>query len=298
MEGAVERARMKSVRADVYQRVTDYILKEIRRGPGTWVSGWGAFNVKSGRPYRGINALLLSRRAAERGYSDPRWLTFLQAREAGGSVRKGEKGTPIVFYKKMVELDSEGMEKRRSLLRFSTVFNVEQCEGIEPRPVEPQNLEASQQQIDEICRRHGVVLKTGGLRAFYRSSDDSITVPDRGQFHSACRFQSTLLHELVHWTGHPSRLNRKMGGIKKTPGGEFVTDEYAFEELVAEIGSAFLCAHFNITGEMQHAAYLAHYIEMLEEDSTAIFKAASAAQKAADYLLDDDADANLCEDGG
>ncbi|MCX7179593.1 MAG: zincin-like metallopeptidase domain-containing protein, partial [Proteobacteria bacterium] len=234
------------------------------------------------KAYRGINTIILWVSAAARGYTSGRWITYKQAQSIGAQVRKGEKGTHIAVYKpwELRETNSSGQEETRlvPVLRTYTVFAVEQCDGIE--------LPAAPETIEPIATRHAAAdaimaqakVNHGGDRAFYSPSIDQITLPVQAAFVDSCSYYATALHELTHWTGHKSRCARDFQN-------RFGTQGYAREELVAELGAAYLCAHLNIEGKLQHAEYLASWLEVLKSDKKAIFTAASAAQKAVDYAL-------------
>ena len=256
-------------------------------------------NFRTGKPYRGVNILPLW----SMPYSAPFWLTFKQAQELGGSVRKGEKGTQIVFYKQLngradhpaeqPEQAGEAEAKGTSfVLTYYTVFNVEQCDGLALPELLPTS-EPDDVEIDETCEalvhawdgRPALQLtQTTERRAYYRPATDSVHMPARFRFVDASLYYSTLFHELVHSTGHETRLNR-------TFGASFGDDLYSKEELVAETGAAFLCA---ITGvatdhtESNNTAYIQNWIERLEGDHRLILQAAAAAQKAVDMVTGQD----------
>ncbi|MDE2160964.1 MAG: DUF1738 domain-containing protein, partial [Burkholderiales bacterium] len=263
-------------------------------GTPPWIRPWtgsdldaAPANATTLRQYRGINVLLLNLQSMSRGFERNRWLTFQQALNVGACVRRGEHGTPVVFFK-MHELDTVGAERWPSeerrvipLLRSFTVFNVSQVDGlpealaapiVEPGSWEP--LDAA----DRILADSGAKFRHGGARAFYAPSEDLIQLPPQTAFSTATDYYATALHELTHWTGHPSRCNRVLG---KRHG----IDAYAFEELIAEMGAAFLTSHCRLPGRLQHDSYIASWLQALKNDKRLIFTAASQAQKAADYLL-------------
>lgn len=279
---------------DLYASVTDRIIAALEAGAAPWQCPWRhdgvdprPTNATTGRAYRGINVLLLNVQAMACGYRTSRWLTYQQARAVDACVRKGEQGTQIVFFK-MHEVDSHGAadpagSDRRvvPLLRSFTVFNVDQVENLpdalKPEPMEPGSWEPLDA-ADHILTQSGAAIRHGGSRAFYAPDADVIQLPSRSAFDAASDYYATALHELTHWTGHPSRCKRELGrrhGI----------DAYAFEELVAEMGSAFLSDYCGLVGRMQHASYIACWLQALRNDKRLIFSAASQAQKAADYLL-------------
>ena len=283
---------MTHVLKDLYQSVTDQIIAALEAGTQPWVCPWqgGAgdlapANLASGRPYRGINVLLLNLRAMSCGYGTNRWMTFQQACSLGASVRKGEHGTSIVFFK-MHEVgigDAPVTVDRKviPLLRSFTVFNAAQIDGL-PEALQP----APQASPDwNACDVAEVILNAsqaqirhGGARAFYAPSLDVIQLPERSAFANATDYYGTALHELTHWTGHPDRCNRVLTSRAHI-------EAYAFEELVAEMGSAFLTNYCGLPGQLQHASYIDSWLQALRSDKRLIFTAASQAQKAADYLL-------------
>lgn len=273
---------------NLHKEVTDRILKALREGTVPWRKPWKDHgfgimprNAATGRAYSGINVLLLLVTAQERGYEAPLWLTYQQASEAGGHVRKGEKGTQIVFVSTFErEDDKTGEAKRVAFLKAFTVFNVAQCEGlpekIEPRQPQPHG-DARNPLADEFISSTGAVVHHGESRAYYRPATDSIMLPRFEVFESASAYYATAFHELGHWTGSEKRLNR-------TFGKRFGDAAYSAEELVAELTSAFLCAEFEIETQGADAAYIATWIKFLSSHETAIVAAASAASKAIEHL--------------
>lgn len=275
---------------DLYQEVTDRIIEALEQGVTPWVCPWEQMgpprNASTGRRYSGINALILGLVGLMKGYTSQEWLTFKQAKAAGGLVRKGSKGTTIVFYKTIErerddESAEEGDEQRRviPIMRSFTVFNLDQIDGIE-RPERPLPEGLGNEAAKAIVAGSGAAIMHGRDRAYYAPKLDLIRMPDKWRFEDGGAYYATLLHELVHWTGHESRLAR----VGITGNYRFGTPEYAFEELVAELGAAFLCAEIGIKGELRHEGYIASWLEVLKGDKKAIFRAASAAQKAADLL--------------
>lgn len=274
---------------DTYQSVTDTIVAALEKGSVPWVQPWnGAVfgvprNFASKRAYRGINVLLLNFKALECGYATNRWLTYQQARSLGANVRKGESGTEVVLFKMLdVEDTAEpSQSKVIPLIRSFTVFNADQIDGLPaglvviPSPTEPwQACEAA----DVVLAHSGAHIVHGGGRAFYSPSLDMIQLPERRAFVSPTAYYQVALHELTHWSGAPLRCNRPLLGRQHI-------ESYAFEELVAELGSAFLCNHCGLPGVLQHAGYIEHWLQALKNDKRLIFTAAAQAQKAADYLL-------------
>ena len=277
---------------DIYTEVTNRIITALESGTPPWICPWRdgtalPSNLATGKPYRGINVLMLSIEADMRCYSDSRWVTMRQANELGAKVRKGEHGTPIVFWKireaEDVDADPAAEPKRViPMLRSYTVFNTSQLEflpekfELRPSPAVWQPLGEAEQLLYET----GAVIRHGGNRAFYSPSEDLIQLPPEAWFETPDDYYATALHETVHWTGHPRRLNRVLGrrhGI----------EAYAYEELVAEMGAAFLCAHVGIPARLEHASYIDSWLDSLRRDKRLIFTAAGAAQKAADYVLGD-----------
>jgi antirestriction protein ArdC len=279
----------------LYEQVTNTIIRELEAGVAPWVKPWSAgaddvslpYNAATSREYSGINVPILWATALDRGYALPRWLTFRQARELGGHVRKGEQGTTVVFVKRLpphAEENDEGDDttrsKPRSVLRSFTVFNVAQCEGLSPRlslPTATRPEGERQEAAEAFLKATKAEVRHGGNRAFYSRQHDFVGLPPFSAFESAGHYYATSLHEHVHWTGSENRLAREFGK-------RFGDRAYAAEELVAEFGAAFLCAHLGIEGQLRHAEYLGSWLELLKEDSRAIFTAASRASQAVDYL--------------
>ncbi|RWB53883.1 zincin-like metallopeptidase domain-containing protein [Mesorhizobium sp.] len=284
-------------RSNLYDEITDKIIKELEAGRLPWVQPWGSAaakaplalprNASTGRAYSGINVLILWGAVVEQGYMGQSWLTFRQALALGGNVRKGEHGTTIVYADCFVPDD----EKKRArdtgedarpvpFLKKFTVFNAEQCEGLpeeievsplpDPAPIEPR--------VEALIKATGIEFRIGGDRAYYLPIQDRVQVPPPQAFFEPINWHRTALHELGHATGHPSRLARDFSG-------SFGTRKYAFEELVAEISAAFSCAALGIVPTVRHADYIGSWLEVLREDNRAVVRAASLAGKAADWLL-------------
>jgi antirestriction protein ArdC len=286
-------------RANLYQEITDRIIAELEQGRVPWVQPWGSAGLKAplglpqnaatGRKYTGVNVLILWSAVAERGFSGQRWLTFRQALALGGHVRKGEKGITVVFADRFVperertraEEAGEEPEAIPFLKRF-VVFNTDQCEDLPaeaaPPPPEPLPEHRILPQAEALIRATGADIRIGGTRAFYVPSADYIQVPPMSVFFEPINWHRTVLHEMVHYTGHSSRLNRDQSGA-------FGSSAYSFEEIVAEAGCAFLCAALSITPTVRHSDYIGSWLDVLRESNRAIVRAASAASKAADYLL-------------
>lgn len=276
---------------DVYQEITDRIVCALEQGKAPWLKPWSMakagrkvmrddlpHNAVSGRAYNGINLLVLWCS----GYQSNAWLTFKQAKELGGNVRKGEKGTLIVFWKFDVRIDeTTGKPKTVPFARGYTVFNTEQCEGLdETRIKRPEMPVAGQTDMNALASDCGIRVSHGGDQAFYSPTFDVVQMPSADSFVSVDHYQATLGHELTHATGHASRCKRDFSG-------RFGNEAYAFEELVAEIGSAFLCAHKGVfmDGLRHHADYLHSWLKVLKDDKRAIFTAASKAKEACTWLL-------------
>ena len=283
-------------KVDLYQEVTNAIVAELERGVVPWVRPWttldprfggGPFNGHTARAYRGVNVLLLLISAMKKGYEDPRWFTYLQAQALGAQVKGGERSTLVIFWKQSSfkeknEDTGEMEEKKIPLLRSYNVFNASQCEGLSALPgIEVQEPTFRYSNAEGLFRLHSVDVRTGGDQAFFSPQFDFIQMPRLEAFENEERYWGTKLHELTHWTGHDSRLARKMSG-------RFGTEAYAAEELVAEMGAAFLCARLGIAGELRHPEYLATWLRVLKNDKRAVFKASSLAQAAADFILGQD----------
>lgn len=283
-------------RNDVYSRVTDRIIADLEQGVRPWQKPWNAEHAAGritrplrhdGTPYRGVNVLLLWGEALAQGYAAPSWMTFRQAYVLGAHVRKGEHGSLVVFADRFTKTETgnngEEIEKQIPFMKGYTVFNVEQIEGLPAqyyaKDDETHEEVARIEQAETFFAATGATVRHGGNRAFYAPSADRIQMPPRESFITAESYCATLAHELTHWTAHPSRLERQLGK-------RFGDHAYAAEELIAEVGSAFLCADLKITPEVQedHAQYLEHWLRVLKSDSRAIFTAAAQAQRAADFL--------------
>ena len=280
---------------DLYATVTDRIVAALEQGAPPWVRPWSQdqdtmpINAGTQRPYRGINTLLLAIEASTHGYPLNRWLTYRQAVALGGQVRRGEHGTTVVLWRlRKVSATADVYpepevpdlhERVIPLLRAFTVFNLAQVDGVPAalHTVEQRNWEP-EARAEELLVMSGVTIRHGGSRAFYRPGDDEIHLPPQRAFPDAGSYYATALHELVHATSHPSRCNRELRQ-------RFGDDAYAVEELIAEMGAAFLCAHCRIDGELHHAGCLASWLKVLRQDKRAIFVAATRAQQASDYLI-------------
>lgn len=286
----------KSTTFDLYQEVTDRIVEMLEQGVAPWrspIMGAGTAghprNLASGKPYRGVNVFLLAFTAWSQGYGSSYWLTFKQAKAKGGTVKKGEKSTMVVFWNQYETEDREtGEAKTVPVLRYYRVFNAEQCEGIEIpdastfEPVDFAPLDA--------CHRivagypNGPTIDHGGSRAYYRPSTDSVRLPKPERFTAGEAYYATLFHELAHSTGHSSRLDRGLD-TEPTP---FGSPDYGREELIAEMAACFLSAGTGIHPATlaNSAAYLQGWLTSLKQDKKLVIQAAGAGQKAADWILD------------
>ncbi len=279
---------------DIFQRVTDQIIALLDKGVAPWVKPWSRIsdgiprNAQTRRPYRGINVVLLMMEAHARGLDCNQWLTYRQALALGGHVTKGAHGVSIVFYELRTKsgdsalIDNETKDKVIPVLKLFTVFNLVDIEGLPAEYYECSHIEPC---WEPEARAEGLIASTGARiknigfahAAYYRKSDH-IELPPKGAFRSAAEYYSTALHELTHWSGHESRCNRQFGQ-------RFADLAYSFEELVAEMGSAFLCAHCRLDALEQNSFYLNAWMLLMKVDKRAIFLAASKAQQAADYIL-------------
>ena len=285
-------------RTNLYSEITDNIIAELEAGRVPWVQPWGTAaakaplglpkNASTHRQYSGINVLLLWGAVIERGFSGQSWLTFRQALSLGGNVRKGERGTTVVYADRFVPED----EKRRAretgedaqaipFLKRFTVFNTDQCENLPDdlataAPPVPTGL--IEPRVEALIAATGIDFRIGGNRAFYVPAHDYVQVPPPQAYFESINWHRTALHEMGHATGHVSRLGRDFSG-------SFGSKKYAFEELIAEINAAFCCASLGIAPTVRHADYIASWLDVLREDDRAIVRAASQAGKAADWLL-------------
>lgn len=284
-------------RPDLYARVTQQIIDDLERGVRPWTQPWSAGHLagRVSRPlrhnlqhYSGVNVLLLWAEAMARGFSAPIWMTFRQALELGGHVRKGEHGATVVYANRIVrtEADDQGEEVERSIpfLKAYTVFNVDQVDGLPLlfHATEAPRLEPDQRiaRAEAFFAATGAIVRHGGDQAWYSMVEDLVQMPPFQGFVDPESYYATLAHECAHWTRHPSRLDRDFGRKR------FGDDGYAREELVAELASAFLCADLGLelTPREDHTAYIDHWLEVLAHDKRFIFSAAAHAQRAAEFL--------------
>jgi antirestriction protein ArdC len=285
------------MKQDIYQKVTDKIVADLERGELTWLKPWSAGNTDgrivkplrhNGVAYKGINVLMLWGAALEAGFNSPYWMTFKQAKELGAHVRKGERGDLVVYTNTITKTEEgeDGNEEERTIpfMKGYSVFNVDQVEGLpehfytKPEPV----IDPAQRinHAEAFFAASGAHIRQGGNRAYYSGGSDHVQMPHFECFRSPASYYVTLAHELTHWTKHKERLDREFG---RTKWGD---EAYAREELVAELGAAFLCADLALTPEpgTDHAAYIQSWLKVLNNDKRAIFSAATHAQRAADFL--------------
>lgn len=283
---------------DIYTQITNSVIESLEQGVKPWTQPWNATHAAgpvskplrhNGQAYAGINVLMLWISAMERGYSAPIWMTYRQAAELGGQVRKGEKGSPVVYagaIQKTEEDECTGEEIDRTIpfLKSYTVFNVEQIDGLPghftAKAEASSNLDARIVEAEAFFEATGAEIGHGGDRAFYAPGPDRVQMPDFEDFRDAQSYYATLAHEITHWTHHKKRLDREFGREKWGDSG------YAREELVAELGAAFLCADLGIELEdrADHAAYIASWLKVLKNDKRAVFSAAAHAQRAVEFL--------------
>ncbi len=286
-----------TTRTDLYTRVTNAIIADLEKGVRPWLQPWNAEHAAGritrplragGQPYKGINVLMLWTSAMTQSFASPNWMTFNQAKELKANVRKGSKGSLVVYADRITRTatteDGEESECDIYFMKEYRVFNVEQIDGL------PSHFYATAApQIDPVQRNEtadrffantGADIRHGGNQAYYAPGPDYVQMPPFVSFTDAESYCSTLAHEMTHWTKHPSRLDRDFGRRK------FGDEGYAREQLVAEIGAAFLCCGVGITPEPRddHAAYLDHWLKVLKEDKRAIFQASAHAQRAVDFL--------------
>jgi len=283
-------------RGNLYQEVTDRIISELEQGRVPWVQPWGPANANLGLPknaatsrrYSGINILVLWGAVHDKNFRGQNWLTFRQALTLGGCVRKGEKGTTVFYADRFIPKSEQERAAKTGddpnavpFLKRFTVFNVDQCDGLPETAfagIAPLPEREVIPHAEDLIQRTGADFRIGGNRAFYQPAGDYIQVPPQPAFHHQIDFYRTAYHELGHWTGAKHRLARDHSG-------RFGSHPYAREELVAEMSSAFICAALGITPTVRHTDYLASWLEVLKEDNHAIFRAASQASKAADFIL-------------
>ncbi len=296
MSGKYEKTRV-----DIYARITEKIVADLERGVRPWMRPWSVANAANrvtrplrhnGLPYSGMNVLLLWSEAMARGFASPTWMTFKQGIELGGAVRKGETGSIVVFASCFTKTDvgpaGEEFDREIPFLKAYTVFNVAQIDGLPDRyygvdaPVA--DLVQRIEHADRFFANTGAVIRHGGVQAFYSSASDHIQMPPFQTFRDAASYAAVLSHETTHWTAAPNRVGRDLSRYGKDK------PERAREELIAELGSCFLCADLGIVPELEprpdHASYLDSWLKVLANDKRAVFQAAAHAQRAVAYLHD------------
>ena len=292
------RVRSGNDRASLYTEITDKIIAELEAGRIPWVQPWGTAAIKAPlamprnaatqRGYSGINVLILWGAVIEGGFSGQSWLTFRQALGLGGHVRKGERGTTVVYADRFTpdherQRAAEAGEEPGAIafLKRFTVFNSDQCDGLPGEvaasavPPPPAQIEP---RAEALIAATGADFRIGGARAYYNPTGDFVQVPPPAAYFEPINWHRTAFHELGHWCGHASRLNRDHSG-------SFGSRSYAREELIAEMAGAFVCASLGIVPTVRHADYIGSWIDVIREDNRAVVRAASAASKAADFLL-------------
>jgi antirestriction protein ArdC len=283
---------------DIYTRITNQIVSQLERGVRPWVKPWNAEHAAgritrplrhNGKPYSGINVLSLWASAMAQNFAAPIWMTFKQTTELDGHIRKGEKGSLVVYAdsitrKETDEKTGDEVEREVPFLKGYTVFNVEQIDGLPAvyyaKAVPQLDPVARIEHAEKYFAAPGATIGHGGNRAYYSATNDIIQMPPFVSFQDADSYYATLAHECTHWTGSANRLSRDFGGHR------FGSKGYAIEELVAELGAAFLCADIEIPLEPRedHASYIATWLEVLAQDNRAVFQAAAHAQRAAEYI--------------
>ncbi|MEX5536977.1 zincin-like metallopeptidase domain-containing protein [Pseudomonas syringae] len=297
---------------DIYQDVTDKIVKALDQGVTPWIKPWSSsssvdisrhqpfpINAITRRPYSGINLPLLWAEARLQGFTQDQWLTFNQAKKAGGHIRKGEHSALAVLYKPMEREeqtesgqpvpDENGQPKvaHFGIVRTHFLFNIEQTEGLEmlsdtlPETEQSDPFQPNSAAENLLLSSGARIVHRPADEAFYHPIRDLIQLPTKAQFHDESGYYATALHELTHWTGHHARLQRE-GVTSPCP---FGSPGYAFEELIAEMGAAFLCAYAGIKGELRHEGYIDSWLSLLKADKRAIFRASGHARSASEYVL-------------
>ncbi len=284
-------------KTDLYQDVTDRIIAQMEKGVLPWARPWSADkapfdfpnNAATGNHYSGINILLLWDAQLEGEHSTHSWLTYKQAQSLGGNVRKGERGSTVCYastftpQKEKTAAAQEGRDARAiGFLKRYTVFNADQCDGLGDKftPAEPMPEREMIPAAEAVIAATGADFRHGGNKAFYSPFHDFIQTPHQQKFDDQINYYRTAFHELGHWTGHKSRLDRDLKN-------GFGSKDYAREELIAEMSAAFSCARLGITPTVRHADYLGSWLKVLKEDKRAIFKAASMASKATAFVMQD-----------
>jgi antirestriction protein ArdC len=276
--------------AKIYEMITQSIIDKLEQGivpwRKTWQAGMSPRSLTSKRPYRGVNHFLLSMS----GFESPFWATFNQIKKQGGTIKKGEKGTVIVFWKWLKE-KKDGVETGETipLLRYFRVWNTDQTEGLKVpewetvKPIDFNPILEAEKVVENMPQRPEIF--HAGTAAFYRSKDDTVTMPKADTFESPEAYYGTLFHELAHSTGHESRLNRNEIG----DGSGFGSKSYSLEELVAEMTTAMICGTIGVGTELidNQAAYIQGWLKKFRDDKKILVKAGGRAQKAADWILNE-----------
>lgn len=282
------------MKRDNYQDITDAVLELMQQHGSDWTKSWqakaalGHVNVKTGKAYQGTNIFLLAISAMKNDFLSAEWGTFKQWKDKKATVKKGQKGTPIIFFDRITVTDKETEEDRTvPVLKGFTVFNADQVDGYESKPVDPvQQIKDRDQRAEALIMATAAKINFGGDRAFYSPDQDFVQMPVLEDFTGTdtstdieC-YYSTMFHELTHWTGHKTRLDRKKGN-------KFGSNAYAFEELIAELGAVFITCSIgiNVAPRPDHAKYLNNWLEVIKTDKRAMVKAFGQASKAADYIL-------------
>ncbi|UOF81562.1 antirestriction protein [Bacteriophage sp.] len=283
---------------DIATTITNEVIKQLEQGCAPWVKPWkskpseGApHNPASGTYYRGANFIWLTLLQSSGAFgTSSEWMTYKQAQDKGAQVRKGAKGVQVIFYKPMQVQGAFNPDTQQHdskvipMIKTYTVFNRDMIDGLPVDEVAENEPSIPEFQTKEECetfiKDSGAIVKHGGDSAFYSPSLDFIQLPKREDFKSESDYYATALHELSHWTGHKSRIDRDFSKSKR-----WGDSAYAFEELVAELGAAMLCAHLKVDGQLQHASYIQSWLKVLKQDSKAILKAGAEAQKILDYLV-------------
>jgi len=271
----------------IYDEITNNVISSLEKGIAPWVKPWNSdsiadTNITSGKAYRGVNTLILGMSGMSQGFNSNLWGSFKQWQEKGATVRKGEKGTRIVFYtpvtKEKTNQAGDIELEKYACLKTYYVFNANQCDNVELPATDTPDIKPffSIDACEQFLENTKAIIKHGGNSAFYHRTDDFIGLPNKTDFLTNEHYYATAFHELTHWTGSKSRLDREKGKL-------FGDTKYAFEELVAELGATFLCNDFHFTGELKHVEYIGSWLKALKDDNKAIFKASALAQKAVDY---------------
>ena len=271
-------------KVDIYTEVTNRVIERLEQGTIPWLKPWHTTNtldknIVSGNEYNGINRIILGMS----GFDSNIWGSFKQWQSLGAQVKKGEHGTKIVFYtpvaKTSINAQGDSENSFYACLKTYFVFNANQVDGIEvaPRVIEDKPF-SNNVMVDTMVSNTGAHIKHGGNSAYFSPSDDYINMPVKSDFFDEANYYATLLHELTHWSGHKHRLDR-------TYGKRFADTQYAFEELIAELGSAFLCEKYAVKGDIRHEGYIQSWLQALKNDNKMIFKASAYAQKSTDYIV-------------